>query len=269
MVGKARKSVVGEDDITRIDGAREGEVGRDDALRVGGNVQRTYAGHRTTVVGADPKKVGDDVLGVAGRYRVGSVGEMRISSETSIELFCGKSKILITPDSIILDAPTIQLQASDRIALVQGSGAATLTLAGSASLGGGTVACVAGGKDGLLARLFLDTNAHLDGAPLVLLNCGPLGAAAAAGRRGPPSGDGHLRPRQERRSAGHHGADAPHRDADRGGRRASLSRRRQRRDDGLRGRRLHRRRRPGRRGTHSAPSDVGPRPPEDLISEEP
>jgi len=175
VVGKARKSVVGEDDTTLIGGAREVEVGSDDALRVGGNVQRTYAGQRTTVVGADPTLPGDDRLGVAGRYRLGSVGDMRITSETSIELFCGKSKILITPDAIILDAPTIQLQASDRISLVQGKGAAALTLAGSASLGGGTVACVAGGKGGG-ARLFLDAEAHLDGA-LVKLNCGPLGAA--------------------------------------------------------------------------------------------
>lgn len=35
---------------------------------------------------------------------------------------------------------------------------------------------MAGGKGGALARLFLDAEAHLDGA-LVKLNCGPLGAA--------------------------------------------------------------------------------------------
>ena len=176
VVGKASKSVVGEDDTTLIGGARHVEVGGDDELHVGGNAQHLYAHQRTTVVGADPTTRGDDRLGVSGRYCVGSVGDMRLTSQTSIELSCGKSKILLTPDSIILEAPTVQVQASDRISLVQGAGAATLTLAGSASLGGGTVACVAGGKDGLLARLFLDTQAHLDGV-LVKLNCGPLGAA--------------------------------------------------------------------------------------------
>jgi hypothetical protein len=177
VVGKARKSVVGEDDTTLTSGARHVEVGGDDELRVGGNAQHVYAAQRTTVVGADPTKPGDDLLGISGRYRVGSVGDMRFTSQRAIELCCGKSKIVLRPDMIILEAPTVQVQASDRISLVQGDpGAATLTLAGSASLGGGTVACVAGGKDGAAGKLFLDADAHLDGA-FVKLNCGPMGGA--------------------------------------------------------------------------------------------
>jgi hypothetical protein len=139
---------------------------------------RVVGGGRTTVIGANPEEPGSDQLSVSGRYSVGCVEDMHLSSEKRIVIECGKSKITLHPDSIVLDSPTIQLQASDRIALLQGGGAALLTLQGSAAMGGGTASVFGGGKPGAPpARLFLDTKAHLDGDQ-VLLNCGPMGGGA-------------------------------------------------------------------------------------------
>ena len=90
---------------------------------------------------------------------------------------CGNSSITIEPERIVIDAPAVHVQAIQRIELLQGDPpAASLVLAGAASLAGGTASIVGGGKGG--GKLFLDADAHLDGG-LVKLNCGPAGGAAA------------------------------------------------------------------------------------------
>ncbi len=134
------------------------------------------------MIGANPEEPGSDQLSVSGRYNVGCVEEMHLSSEKRVVIECGKSKITLHPDSIVLESPTIQLQASGRIALLQGDGpAALLTLQGSAAMGGGTASVFAGGKPGAPpSRLFLDSAAaRLDG-PLVKLNCEPLGGGSGS-----------------------------------------------------------------------------------------
>jgi hypothetical protein len=176
-----RRSDVGRDELLHVRGRREVNVDGNDVHRVKGLAMQVVTGSRTTVVGADPHEPGSDQLGVSGRYGVSSVDEMRLTSERKVTISCGKSTITLHPDSIVIDSPTIQLQAAARIALVQGDGpAALLTLQGSAALGGGTASVFGGGKPGAPpARLFLDTEAHLDGV-LVKLNCGPLGGGSGS-----------------------------------------------------------------------------------------
>ncbi len=173
-----RNSDVGASDTLKVSGPRSVHVAGPEEREILGIARHVYGSARVTVVGDAPNVAADDQLGVSGQYRVGSARAMRLTSLESILLECGASKIFLTPNHITIESPSIKLQATDEIDLVQGDpGAATLTLKGSASLGGGTVAVVAGGKPGSPpARLFLDTKAHLDGDQ-VLLNCGPMGAA--------------------------------------------------------------------------------------------
>ena len=167
---------IGGSELREVAGSRDVVIGGDDRQQVKGASVQVIHGSRVTVIG-DTRAAAHDQLGVAGQYTVASVQEMSLSSERQVQIACGKSKITLRPDRILIEAPEIQLQAKDRIALVQGDPPqATLTLAGSAALGGGTVSVAAGGKDGDAGKLYLDADAHLDGA-LVKLNCGPMGGA--------------------------------------------------------------------------------------------
>jgi type VI secretion system secreted protein VgrG len=173
----ARRAVVGGSDGLKVTGAREELIGGDDVRRVGGVSLQMLSGPRSTMVGTDPHEAADDLLGVSGEYRVASGREMSFSSRKKVRIACGDSSLTLFPDHIVIESPRIQLQAKERIALVQGDPEeATLVLAGSASLGGGTVTVAAGGK--AAGKLFLDAEAHLDGA-LVKLNCGAGGGTGA------------------------------------------------------------------------------------------
>jgi type VI secretion system secreted protein VgrG len=175
----SRSTDVGVDEKLAVLGNRASSVTGHESLRVGQYETRVVCGHRTTVIGATQGEPGSDQLSVSGRYSAASVEEMRFASEREIELVCGQSKIILRPDHIVLDSPTIQLQASDHIALLQGGGASLLTLeGGAAAMGGGTASVFGGGRPpSPPARLFLDTEAHLDGV-LVKLNCGPMGGGS-------------------------------------------------------------------------------------------
>jgi hypothetical protein len=173
----ARQTVVGGIDALNVKGKRDEAIGGDEIHRVGGVSFHMLAGPRTTIVGANSHEASDDFLSVSGEYRASSSQPMSFTSKEQIRLVCGDSKLTLFPDHIVIESPRIQLQAKERIALVQGDPPeATLVLAGSASLGGGTVTVAAGGKGA--GKLFLDAEAHLDGA-LVKLNCGSGGGAAA------------------------------------------------------------------------------------------
>lgn len=176
----SRRAFVGGDEALDVTGGRQVEIGGDDVHCVKGFAMQIVTGPRTTVIGASSHEPGSDQLSVSGRYGVASVDEMTLASTRKIEIACGKSKITLHPDHIVIESPRIQLQAAERIALVQGEPPqATLTLQGSAALGGGTVSVSAGGKPGAAAgKLFLDADAHLDGT-LVKLNCGPMGGGGA------------------------------------------------------------------------------------------
>jgi type VI secretion system secreted protein VgrG len=175
----ARSAGVGGDDVLEVKGSRRVRVGGDERNHVEGNQDNVVVGSRSTTVGANLDHPSHEALGVTGQYRLGSGREMELTSEKQIHLSCGDSKITLFPDHIVIESPTIQLQAKKRIALVQGDPpAATLVLAGSASLAAGTVTAQGGGPNGP-SKLVLDANAHLD-APLVKLNCGSGGGGGAS-----------------------------------------------------------------------------------------
>ena len=183
-IGGSRRASVAEHDSTEVGGTRQTTVRGDDVQRVEGIALHVFARSRATVIGALSGEEADEQLGVSGKYGVSSAREMKLESKTGVLLVCGDSKITLLPDRIVLDAPSIQIQAKDRIALVQGDPpAATLVLQGSASLAGGTVVAKGGGDGG--GTLVLDAEAHLDGA-LVKLNCGSSGGAGAAVMRSQP-----------------------------------------------------------------------------------
>lgn len=173
----ARRTVVGGNDALNVKGKRDEVIGGDEIRRVGGVSFQMLSGPRSTIVGTNAHEAADDFLSVSGEYRVASAQAMSFTSKEQIRLVCGDSKLTLFPDHLLIESPRIQVQAKERIALVQGDPPeATLVLAGSASLGGGTVTVVAGGKDA--GKLFLDAEAHLDGS-LVKLNCGAGGGAGA------------------------------------------------------------------------------------------
>lgn len=173
----ARRTVVGGNDALNVKGKRDELIGGDEIHRVGGVSLQMLTGPRSTIVGTNPHEAADDFLSVSGEHRVASARAMSFTSKEQIRLVCGDSKLTLFPDHILIESPRIQLQAKERIAVVQGDPPeATLVLAGSASLGGGTVTVAAGGKGA--GKLFLDAEAHLDGA-LVKLNCGAGGGAGA------------------------------------------------------------------------------------------
>jgi type VI secretion system secreted protein VgrG len=174
-VSGRRTTTIGGDDRSEVTGHSDLTIGGHYVVKVDGPVFQVLRGSRSTVVGIDSPA--DETLGVTGQFRVASAQEMRLSSPTSIQLSCGESRITLHPDHILIESPSIHLQAQKRIALVQGDPAeASLTLEGAASLAGGTASVVGGGKGG--GKLFLDADAHLDGA-LVKLNCGPMGGGGA------------------------------------------------------------------------------------------
>jgi hypothetical protein len=147
--------------------------------KVAGNVITLVQGSRSSIVGARPGLVCDESLTVSGHYHVGAARGVRLQSPEGIEIVCGKSRLSILPDRILLEAPVVQLQATEAIRGVQGpegseSPAASLVLEGGASLSGGT-ATVASGQGGILV---LDADAKLNGA-LVKLNCDAADAGGA------------------------------------------------------------------------------------------
>jgi type VI secretion system secreted protein VgrG len=170
--GGDRTTMIGGDASLDVRGTSVSHVARDESQTVDGVRTLVVGKARVTAVGTMPEEPAHDMLSVTGRYEVASGREMRLSSQRRVQLVCGDSMITLTPDEIVIESPVIQLQAKKRIALLQGDPPeATLTLAGSAAIGGGTVTAVAGGRDGVAAKLLLDVDAHLDGA-LVKLNCG-------------------------------------------------------------------------------------------------
>ena len=173
----ARRVAIGGNEALNVKGTRDELIGGDEIRRVGGVSLQILSGPRSTIVGTNPHEAADDLLGVSGEYRVASAREMSFSSKKQIRIACGESSLTLFPDHIVIKSPRIQLQAKERIALVQGDPPeATLVLQGAASLGGGTVTVAAGGKGA--GKLFLDAEAHLDGA-LVKLNCGAGGGPGA------------------------------------------------------------------------------------------
>ena len=258
--GNRRTRVDGNDD-QEVKGRREAEVDGYESLRVKRWEMRVVGGGRTTVIGADPQEPGSDQLSVSGRYGVGSVDEMHLSSEKRIVIECGKSKITLHPDSIVLDSPTIQLQASDRIALLQGDGpAALLTLQGSAPRwAAGRRRSSREGSRARPLRGSSSTRRRTSTVPLVKLNCGPMGGGAGKRHRGSRRegrGDVHRAARGRRggRRLGHPG----HRHAERGGRRARVPCGRERDDGGQEGGRVHGGR-DARRGQAGSRGEEGPR----------
>ena len=201
-VGGARRDEVALDYSAKIGGNEHCEVGAQrvtrvagaDRLHVGANCERDVAGSviekvagsvitlvqgsRSSIVGARPGLACDESLTVSGHYHVGAAGGVRLQSPAGIEILCGKSRLSILPDRILLESPVVQLQATDAIRLVQGPSdgetASSLVLEGAASLSGGT-ATVASGQGGILV---LDADAKLNGA-LVKLNCDAADAGGA------------------------------------------------------------------------------------------
>jgi hypothetical protein len=72
-------------------------------------------GSRTSVVGARAGLVCDESLTVSGHYHVGAALGVRMQSPGGIEFLCGKSRLVLLPDRILLER---QLQAAQAINLV-------------------------------------------------------------------------------------------------------------------------------------------------------
>jgi len=165
--GDSRTTTVAGVDTLSTAGNSEHTVGGDAITRIDGNKLCVIRGARHTVVGGG-EDAADESLSVSGHYRVGSARGISLTSATAIEIECGESRIVLLPDRILLESPTIQLQAARAINLVQGkeSPSSTLVLNGSASLAGGSASVTSG----LGGKLILDAEAKLNGA-LVKLNC--------------------------------------------------------------------------------------------------
>ena len=193
QVARNHSSVVGGHSTLAVQKGRSVLVKGADRLTVAANCERSVAGSvvdtiagnslsiiqgsRTSVVGARAGLVCDESLTVSGHYHVGAALGVRMQSPGGIEFLCGKSRLVLLPDRILLESPLLQLQAGQAINLVQGEDKveSTLVLDGSASLAGGKTT-VSSGQGGILV---LDAEAKLNGA-LVKLNCGPADAAGAA-----------------------------------------------------------------------------------------
>jgi type VI secretion system secreted protein VgrG len=168
-IGMGNATAIGGDRLTDVGGQSSERVKGNLTSQIGGLVVERISGPRTTFVGLAAGPQGSDTLVVAGQHRVAAGRGMALSSNESLRLQVGGSSITLEPGRILIESDHIVLQAKQKVALAQGeeSTASSLVLAGSASLAGGEVfASSAGG-----AKLFLDADAHLDGA-LVKLNCG-------------------------------------------------------------------------------------------------
>lgn len=173
-IGGDRRSQVAGDDVRVVGGDAKDEVAGNAVVKVDGSRIEIVRGGQHTVIGDAGKPVMASVA-VAGTYAIGASRGLRLTSEKSVELVCGASRLVLLPDRILLESKTIQLQAEKEINLVQGKDtpSSTLVLDGAASLSGGTVAA----SSGQGGKLILDADAKLIGA-LVKLNCDDGDAAS-------------------------------------------------------------------------------------------
>lgn len=175
-VGDVLTVSVGKDERHSVAGARSTTVGSHDQLLVRGSRVELVEGMRNVVVGATKGPPADDRSSVTGRVLRQAAGEMLLTSDTAIHLRCGDSTLSLHPDRIVLDAPRLQIQGDDRVALVQGRGPeASLTLEDSVRIGGASV--LAASREG--ANLELTRVAELRGSQV---NLGGLGDRVAAKR---------------------------------------------------------------------------------------
>lgn len=174
-VARDVSATVGRNATESIVGARTTSVGARDELRVGGPRSEIVGGSRTVVVGAGASTdLSNDHLTVTGRMIHSAGKDVSLTSGSAIHLRCGESVLSIMRDRILIASPRVQIQAPDEVVLAQGRGPdATLKLAGSAALGGGSVLVAAGGG----ANLELAASADLRGAQVHL---GGTGAKAGA-----------------------------------------------------------------------------------------
>lgn len=191
-IARSQRQTVGADNEMTISGEQRVRIAANATHAVGGNERRTVArfrseevgegvseiigGFRNVVIGRVDAGEGSDSLTVGGSRVVTTRGEHRLVSGQALAFSCGDSELVLYPDRIVLTSPAIELRARDRVLAAQGAEPAVqaqLSLAGAASLSGGSVTASAG--EG--ASLVLDAEAKLDGA-LVKLNCGASSAGA-------------------------------------------------------------------------------------------
>lgn len=163
-IGAERKSDIGGDELTRIGGKRSSTVGQDDSLdvaggsctRIGGDSSVEVRGRSTFIVGSDddPSHREEFVFGSAA---FASKEQLVVRSETSVLLHCGSATIELTRDKILINAPTIELEATESLKCKAKNGP-TVTLSDDVELLSKKVRVFSEG-----AALELDRDAKLSG----------------------------------------------------------------------------------------------------------
>lgn len=120
-IGNDRHETVGNNEDIEIGNDRTEQVGNDEKITIGNNRTENVGNDETiTIVGKRTEKVGkDETITIAAGNQVVKVqagtqtievkGAIDIKSDASITLHVGGSKIVITPDSIKLVSPRIDL----------------------------------------------------------------------------------------------------------------------------------------------------------------
>lgn len=175
--GGCERALVEKDRAVQVCGSSAEEIYGNATTLVGGGVIQRISGDRTTFIGVGAGDRGSETLAVAGGCQISSRAGMTLSSSEQLTLRVGSSSITLAPDRILIESDEVLVQAKKKVSLAQGDEAvaASLLLAGSASLGGGEVVAASGAG----ATLHLDADAKLDGA-LVKLNCGAGKGAGSA-----------------------------------------------------------------------------------------
>jgi type VI secretion system secreted protein VgrG len=146
------------DHVSQTDGRAQLQVGAEATAEFGGSLQM--------VVGS--KAPSDLIVSASGTAQMVVKDRLRIASTTKIELVCGSTRLVLTPDGATLDAKSFKVETTDSMQLgVKGT---ELKLDDKAKLISSEIELVSSG-----ASLLLDSDAWLQGGQ-VYLNCKKLAA---------------------------------------------------------------------------------------------
>ncbi|HSN99388.1 MAG TPA: hypothetical protein VLS89_13925, partial [Candidatus Nanopelagicales bacterium] len=120
-VGGARRSEIGGDAITVVGGNEQSSVAGARIQQAGGDAHEVVSGEMTIKVGgaarivAGTREQSDITVQGSGELRLVGAGGLRLHSPTSIELTCGTSRVVITPEGITLKAKQVLVEAEDDV----------------------------------------------------------------------------------------------------------------------------------------------------------
>jgi type VI secretion system secreted protein VgrG len=96
-------------------GGRLVRIGGDDTVEAAGGHTLQAATFSHVLIGHGNKEGGHGFVVINGNYRIAAAEELALSAKKAIRLSCGESEILITPDSVKISTPKLELTVTEEL----------------------------------------------------------------------------------------------------------------------------------------------------------